>query len=226
MRKERENNPSLTHEQKEAIRWAQIDACEKRAQQLNFDLLSDETIRAYQRILSEKNLGTDICSPSFKRGNEDLFVKSAPVLVTGLTAGYLRRVFDKLRFHVSLDESKTSFSLLDITGSPDGHSVDENRGFAEPFQEYEEAWQLVENWTPFDGARVFLDSIQSDHKVLLPNIRRDLAAMAGELTDLPHSIGGARSSIPTQIFGVQLDSDYSCGTTEFPHVEVVVLKLR
>ena len=226
MRKERENNPLHTAEQKNLLRWTQIDNCQKKAQKLNFDTLSDDTIRAYQKLLAEKSLGTDISSLEFKKGRSELFIDSIPVLVRGLTAGYLQRVFDKLRFQSSVDEPKASFSLLDVSGSSDGQSVDRNREFVELFQEYKEAWKQVEDWTPIDGAVIFLEALQRPVQPLLPNLRRDLAARTGCLTDLPNVVGGARITLPTTILGVLLKSDFGSGTEEFPHVEVVTVKLR
>jgi hypothetical protein len=227
MRKERADNPLLSDIQKEAHRWSQIDACELEAQKMNFDTIPDKAILAYQQIYSEKLVGTDIYSPEFKKGREQLFIDASPVLKYGLSAGYVKRAFEKLRFACSTIETKVSFPLLDMESSPDGLSMDENKKFIELFQEFDEAWQEVTNWTPYDGARVFLQAIQHPFRpILMPNLRRDLSARTGILRDFKGVVGGAQIKVPTKVFGVMLKSDYYSGTDEFPKVEVAVVRLR
>lgn len=227
MRKEHLGYPVHTTEQKETLRWLQIDECESQAEKMNFNTLPDTAIIAYQRICSEKQLGTDIYSPEFRKGREQLLVDSSPVLSYGLSEGYIKRAFEKLRFACSTGEPKVSFPLLDIQASSDGLSFDENKKFIELFQDIDEAWEEVNNWTQYDGAKIFLESVQHPLKpILLPNMRRDLSARTGSLQDFKGVAGGAQIKLPTKVYGVILESDYYTGTDEFPRVEVAVVKLR
>lgn len=225
MRKEREGDPLYTPDEKTALRWAQINSCEENARNLNFKKLPKKALLSYMRLQNEIKLGTDISQPEYKRGREHLFIDSIPILSYGMTAGYLKRTFEKLKISSSFEQPRDSFCLLETEGSRDSKSFDDSKNFIGLFQEYPQAWNCIEKWTPFDGAKIFIESIEGEIPIF-PNLRRDLSARSGLLQDLDGKVGGARLSIPTNIYGVLIESDYDTGYTEFPDIEVVTVKLK
>lgn len=226
MRRERQDL-HISPEQKNIARQIQIDLCKEKANELNFDLLPDEALNAFQKIISYSKTGRDTTSSEFRIEFSDLISQAAPILHYGLNAGYIGKVFQSLKVRSYTSDPISSFSLFNISGSPDGQSHHENQEHIQIFQDCKEAWDIVSSWSQIDGAKLFLESIQNPNEpILLPHLRRDHAARTGGLRDFEGYIGGARLIQKTKIYGVVVENDYEGSDQEFPNLRVIVSKLR
>lgn len=225
MRRENWSRPNLTVDEKMRFRFDQISTCQLRANAINRDELTPETLNAYRFIITCIKDGVDICSGEFIRDNANVISWAAPILELGMNQGYLDKLFNKLKVAATVKGS-SSFSITDIEFSEDRTIDVDEIPIISLLSQVDDGKQILNSWTHVHAVAIFLHTIGSSKFPLLPRYRRDYSAITGQLFDLVNTEGGAKMVAPTNLHGISIEYQYSSGTSEFPKLIANVATLR